>query len=737
MPLPAVLTLVPVHVKVLHNDDDGTPSAGDVFFDMPHVLRDAAGGVVLGRRRFRAKLNPATGEATVNLPATNDPDLSPQGWTYTVTPVTDAWTEAPFEIEVPYNHVGTLELASVAPAVTPTTVATYSLLGHGHSVAQITGLAAELVDLDDRLADLEDAASGNTSLQLLTGPLYSPEDYGNPVGDGVADDYAPVLAAWNAMLANPFGVGRLLIPFGKTYRVDLSNTARVPVSADEARAAFALPQVSRTAPKRAYGIVSAGEAYVVRTAELGGTPTQVNTAGVLFFDSGNTVYTWSPTTGLPCAIGGPDADATDPSGNSFSNIHFSIENVIIRSSDNPSLCAVNLEQISTCRIDRVRFDVESVLDLVVEPTHPTGAALLLPRSNNNVSITLDRLITEGYYAGVPLTEHIELRTAITLRCKVGVFTRRLCSHYGKVHHLKVEQCPNGFSGWDPSGEGPDGGVVPIHGWTGHIDFVDIEDYAYNGLVPWIYAPTAGVHINDPDGRFQGQIGFLGRINSEPAAPTGIGIGPGGGSSSLYVRGPSGTTTSPIAIFGFHHDQDANRFLPPGDTPVTTYRLFPAEAGPSSSATEGLAINVGVVLDFDVDVLATKLHFYRPATNLTGPVTGRIWRVTDQTAVAGSDVTFTFDTETGWIEVEFTDAVALSAAHRYIATVHFPDRYPREGSYWDSGAGGGGIIAGPMTAFSANDSAGGQGRFSMGAITVFPGGNGNGAGYGVDLTVVEA
>lgn len=731
MPLPASVTLIPLHVKVIHTDANGTPSAGDVFFQMPYALRNAAGGVVLGRRRFRAKLD-TNGEATINLPATNDPDLSPSGWTYTVTPVTDAWNDAPFEIEVPYNTVGTLELANLAPAVTPTTVATYALLGHTHTTAQITGLDTALDDLDDRVSELEGATS-----DTLTGPLYSPEDYGNPVGDGVADDYTAVKAAWDAMLANPFGVGRLFIPFGKKYRLDLSNTARVPVSADEARAALALPQVSRTAAKRSYGIVSAGEAYVVRTAELAGTPTQVNTAGVLFFDTGDTVYTWSPTTGLPCAIGGPDADATDPTGNSFTNIHFSIENVIIRSTDNPSLCAVNLEQISTCRIDRARFDVESVLDLIPEPTRPTGAALLLPRTNNNVAISIDRLITEGYYAGVPLTEHIELKTAITLRCKIGVFTRRQCSHYGKVHHLKIEQCPNGFSGWDPSGAAPAGGVVPIHGWTGHVDFCDIEDYAYNGTVPWIYAPTAGVHINDPNGAFNGQIGFLGRINSEPAAPTGIGIGTAGGSSSLYVRGPSSTTASPIAIYGFHHGQAATRILPPGDVPPTEHRLFPAANGPSTSATEGSAINVGVVLDFSAAVLATKLHFYRPATDVTGVITGRLWRVTDQTFVTGSDVTFSFSGETGWITAEFDDPIALSASHRYVAVVRFPDRYPRTGSFWDSGGGSGGIIAGPMTALSTNDSPTGQGMFSMGAITVYPGTSGNGADYGVDLTVVEA
>lgn len=136
MPLPPALTLIPMHVAVIHTDEDGTPATGDVFFGMPYTLRDAAGGKVLGRRRFRAKL--VNGEATIDLPATDDPDISPSGWTYTVTPVTSAWNDPPFEIEVPYDTVGTLELGALAPAVTPTAVATYALLGHSHTLDQLS-----------------------------------------------------------------------------------------------------------------------------------------------------------------------------------------------------------------------------------------------------------------------------------------------------------------------------------------------------------------------------------------------------------------------------------------------------------------------------------------------------------------------------------------------------------------------------------------------------------------------
>lgn len=576
----------------------------------------------------------------------------------------------------------------------------------------------------------------------LTGPLFSPEDYGTPVGDGVADDYTAVKAAWDAMLAYPLGRGKLLIPATKRYRVDLSNTARVGVTGDKARASLPLPQVPRTEAKRAYGIISAGEAYVVRTAELGGTPVQVNTCGGLFFDTGATTYTWSNTLGLPCAIGGPDADMTDPVGNSFSNLHFSIENVILRQSDNPSLCTVNLEQISTCRIDNVRIDVASVLDQIPLPTHPTGAAILLPRSNNNVVVDVGRLLVEGYYAGPPLTEHLRADSVIALRCKIALPIRRPCSHIGLLHHAKVEQCPWGISGYDPSGTAPDGGVVPIPGWTGHINVLDIEDYAYNGTTPWIYAPVEGAHINDADGVLNGQIGFLNRVNSEPPSPTGIGIGPGGGSSSLYVIGPSGTN-SPVAIYGQNHGVAATRLASPNAPAVNLYRLWDAVTGPATSQVDATALNLGTKVQVTAAAEATRIAFWKVA-DVTGAITGRLWRKEGASYTqVGADVTFSFDPSfEGWVFAELPDPVDLDVGADpdtdpvYIPTVHFPTRFPFTASYWDSGPGGSGIIAGPLRAYS-NVDAGGQGVFSTGALTNAPSTSGGGSGYWVDLEIRSA
>jgi hypothetical protein len=130
MPLPAAVTAVSVHGQILQNDESGTPARGRLRFVSPYALRDPSGNVILGPGTYMATLD-AAGEFTVSLPATDDPDITPSGWTYTVHVDTDAWTDR-FEIEVPVATVGTLELADVAPVVTPPDVITYALASHTH-----------------------------------------------------------------------------------------------------------------------------------------------------------------------------------------------------------------------------------------------------------------------------------------------------------------------------------------------------------------------------------------------------------------------------------------------------------------------------------------------------------------------------------------------------------------------------------------------------------------------------
>lgn len=591
------------------------------------------------------------------------------------------------------------------------------------TIGQFTALAQTVADLGPGVGTSE--------------PLVNIENHG-AVADGTTDCYPALLAAWNALLAFTTG-GRLFAPSIGTYRVVLTPE-RVHAWTDKQRAAFPIPVLPRTGPKLSYGIRGVGEAYVERAAELGGTPGQVATASVLWFDYDPADFAWSPTDGLPSVFGCADADATDPVGNSFSHVHFAVDDVILRNTADPSLLLLNMEQCSSARLGRVRFDVDVVLDDAPLPTHPTGAAYLMPRTNNNVTIQADSVIVVGHYAGLHLTEHVELRRGVALRCRIGAFTRRPNSHTGFVASLKTEQCTWGISGWNPAGAAPDGGVVGVHGWAGTILNWGNEDYAYRGERPEFYAPLSGAHVNDPAGALTGECGSFTRMNSEPEAPQGVGVPPTGGSHSIYVIGPGGTFASPMAFYGPHHGQQATRLLPPTAPEVSEHRLFAGQSGPSTAPTEGTGINLGLKVRATSACEAVRLSFWRLNGDVN-PTGGRLWahdRVADTWTNLG-DVAFTPAGTAVWVDsAPLAEPVPLQTETQdpdieYVPTVHYPGNYPREGDYWGGGPGGSGLVVAPLKVYSDVD-AGGQGCYSMGAITVPPTLSGSGADYGVDLVV---
>lgn len=81
MTFPAGLTLVSVHGRI-----DALPSggaSGQVCFTRPYALVGGADNSIVPPRPEYATLS-ASGEFTISLPATNDPDWTPVNWTYAV-----------------------------------------------------------------------------------------------------------------------------------------------------------------------------------------------------------------------------------------------------------------------------------------------------------------------------------------------------------------------------------------------------------------------------------------------------------------------------------------------------------------------------------------------------------------------------------------------------------------------------------------------------------------------------
>lgn len=517
-------TLRQIRVKISH-PVTGALAKGVVTFHQPYPLRDSTGQVLYGVASTPVRLDGVT-IPTVGLVPNNLAGISPGGWAYAVTIDTDVLTDR-YQILVPAGD-STLQFVDLVPVDTPPDAASYALL-------------SQHLALQDQVEMLEEGSTGGGG-GGATLPLFDVEAYG-AVGDGTTDDYPAIREAWDAMLASPTG-GLLFFPRAVTYRVAATLDRLGPTAG--AYALFPMPLVSSEGPsKKTYGVQGVGAPYAVRAASsfgIEGDAQQVATATILSVDYADP-FAWHATYGLPCVFGFPDADSTGHAeDNIVSNVHFYVDGLIVRQPGDPSLCGMNLELASTAHVRSIRFDVVPVLDNVPEPTHPTGAALLGPKSNNNVAIPIESFVAEGHYAGLPYTEHCDVGRAIVLRCKIAVHNRRQCSHFGYMGMLKLEQCPYQLAGYDPQGEAPNLGVVPWIGGTVVIAFVDVEHYAYEARednaagVAWIYPPVHGCDIYAPAGGLSGSIRAYGRINSEPVPPTGIGVAPTGAGSDIYLLG---------------------------------------------------------------------------------------------------------------------------------------------------------------------------------------------------------
>jgi hypothetical protein len=612
--------------------------------------------------------------------------------------------------------------------------------GGGGAVASVNGKTGAVVldavdvgaltqdDADELYAPIGAAIAANPVL----GKTFSPADHG-AVGDGVADDYLAVKAAWDAMwtwlraFPTKQNYANFYVPADKHYRIDTSNGARL-LTTDQARAILPIPMIPRTGwAKKIVRIIGGGEHYIVRTADLGSDPEtleQVDPGSVLVFDSGATVHTWSNLLGLPSAIGATDADMTDPEGNVFTNVHVTLQDITIRQNDNPSLCSANLEQVSTARGERVRFDVESVLDAAPLCTHPTGAALLLPRTNNNVAVSLDKCVFEGMYTGVPLTEHGSYHDLMALRCTIGIANRRPNSHHSLVQMLKIEQCPYGLAGYDPATTG----VRTAYGWTGEIVFLDFEDYDANGTRPEIYTPIyPHQHFWDDDDLITAHV-KMNRVNTASGSPNGV--PPYGDSATAYVRGAGKielwNRTGKVAVTRLSNDPAP---------PVEDLRLFDGVDGPGADFANGNPIVVGVEFRLTGAGEIKGLSYWRATAAMPANATGRVYKVSDQSVVAGTDVTFAAGSALGWIDALFADPIVPEVGVRYVAEVRMPNgQYTATNSYWDSGPGATGRTNGILRAENTNDTdTAGQGVFVEGAMA-FATISGNGANYWVDVII---
>lgn len=186
MAMPANVTTVVVLGTFL--TPEGEPSTGTVSFTPSSWLLNSGANIAIPNSTVTKTLGTA-GNFSVTLPITDDPDLSPGGWIYTVSEVVDGVSQS-YNIAIPGTVAagGTVFLADLAPVApagpeyyslaSSLTVGTVSTLPAGSAAtATITGLApSQVLNLG-----IPTGPQGTTGATGATGP-QGPQGATGPTG---------------------------------------------------------------------------------------------------------------------------------------------------------------------------------------------------------------------------------------------------------------------------------------------------------------------------------------------------------------------------------------------------------------------------------------------------------------------------------------------------------------------------------------------------------------------------
>jgi hypothetical protein len=307
VPLPGNVTLITVTGTYM--DFGGNPKVGKVLFSADGALVDPGAKVIITSGTVEAELH--NGSFSIDLPATNDPDVSPTGFTYKVTEqFQDGGGRPPYNLSLPEGTPDPYDLSSVDLGTPPsgggTTYAT---------AAALLGEAGFRAAGDQAILDSKGQPLGITPLDAgqKVPVLYLPDQSGTyvPVAQkGAANGVATLNGASQIPTAQYDGAVVVLVAQKAAANgvATLDATTKIPLAQIPTDAAVMhLAGAETVTGVKTYQAGAGSALWAWRTTGDNNNRLQADTSGQLSWGPGNAVpdaFMLRVNVGLMRMIGG-------------------------------------------------------------------------------------------------------------------------------------------------------------------------------------------------------------------------------------------------------------------------------------------------------------------------------------------------------------------------------------------------------------------------------------------------
>ncbi len=208
-------------------------------------------------------------------------------------------------------------------------------------------------------------------------------------------------------------------------------------------------------------------------------------------------------------------------------------------------------------------------------------------------------------------------------------------------------------------------------------------------------------------------------------PAGLTLSSSGQISGIPTVAGTGNFTVQVSDGGTPQQTATQALSIVVSAPPSFYTIFTPTSAPTvADAGADQPVELGVLFKADVNGTVSGVRFYKSAAN-TGTHVGNLW---SSTGTLLATATFSNESASGWQQVTFSPAVAITANTIYVASYHTTVGHYADDEAFFTGAG---VDAPPLHALQ-NGVSGSNGVFAYGASSVFPNTGFNSSNYWVDV-----